>query len=692
MADLFNNLPIIGAVAITDGRKIFNGQPVRGVRVAPDGTLFTGGKRVRGIDVIAEGATIHNDGRVVGVAEITDGATIFNGADILPVSVRSGDFGGEVITPAAFANRVVSDAAWSWHLQKTAIYDATRKRIYCGAVSILPGTGAVGAQWVLEFDGLTGAYLTRHLVNSGYIADDHNAPALWIEGGRLLCGLCGHDEANEVKLARSTDTNPANLGAFTTYASRIGATTYSQFIKIGSTLYFAYRDTITDWTVLKNTAGGDPAQWTTPTALITASAQTYGAMRSTGASLAMLLWDHPTNPGSTRGYIKVAEKPDPMVGGVVSQATAVVLYTPPGASDSSRVLSVNDDATQFIYAKFVVGAEAATYHLARLTGASRTTPADWTHEDLGITTANAFYASSEYIAGGELIGSGAAATDMWVAYSTDAGHHFLERWTRASSADAWTKTRLAQSDRFMARPLSVFGAPEPMALVQDQKAYTSFTAFEMNAFTIVSNAPSDFGFFPNPGYPGELLTLDRFDAADGTLLSAHPSDDGTAWSVVSGAPAITSKRARFGGTGTAVAYLNKSVPADAVVAGQIVTVSAAGSSYIILRGDGTDQNFVQVGLNNAGAQGRGLYVHEFIGGTANLIANYGISTFAAGSLYRFVIEITGQQISVKVNGVERMTGTLASVLATGKIGIRTAGGGAALGFHIDDLGALDLAA
>lgn len=89
MAALFNNLPVIGVVQISDARLLYNNRQVRGIR--EEAGTFTDDKVIRGIDVLAEGATIHNDQPVIGVVVITDPATeMFNDQSILPVTVQTG--------------------------------------------------------------------------------------------------------------------------------------------------------------------------------------------------------------------------------------------------------------------------------------------------------------------------------------------------------------------------------------------------------------------------------------------------------------------------------------------------------------------------------------------------------------------------------------------------------------------------
>lgn len=89
MASLFNQQPVIGAVKITDGRKLYNGLPVVGVRVGSGSVVKN--QMVRGIAVLADGSRLHNGGVVIGVYVVTDpNQNIFNNAPVMPVSVVSG--------------------------------------------------------------------------------------------------------------------------------------------------------------------------------------------------------------------------------------------------------------------------------------------------------------------------------------------------------------------------------------------------------------------------------------------------------------------------------------------------------------------------------------------------------------------------------------------------------------------------
>jgi hypothetical protein len=89
MAELSNNLPVIGVVKITDARLIYNGQPVIGVRVSA--VPFFKNSLRRGIDVLADGATLHNDQPVIGVSVVSDAdQALFNNQEIMPVVVISG--------------------------------------------------------------------------------------------------------------------------------------------------------------------------------------------------------------------------------------------------------------------------------------------------------------------------------------------------------------------------------------------------------------------------------------------------------------------------------------------------------------------------------------------------------------------------------------------------------------------------
>lgn len=603
------------------------------------------------------------------------------GAGVFPV-----DTAGAPIAPeppeepgspaAAFAARVAPDAAWSWHLQKTAVFDAVRNRVYSGAASMKASTGVVGSQWILEFDGATGACITRHPVNTGYVADDHNAPALWIEGGRLVVALAGHNDAAHVKVARSSDTNPANLGAFTTLTHGTvlnEVVTYAQIVKLGADLYLMTRVGVTKWAVWKNGAGGDPAAWGAPVGIVTSAGQTYMAARSTGATLAAILWDHPTGGSANQGLIRVAEWADPMAG-AVAQESAAVLYTP-AAGESTRVLSVNDDCTQVAYAKFTSGAQPASYHLARLTGADRTNAAHWTHEALGITTQRAFWPDSEYIAGVELAGSGATATGAWVAWADpDLYHGHLEHWTRPDAGAAWVKTLIGRSQKQLVRPIVPHAAPRPMALVQSLQAYTDFTTWEIDAFLVPEVARQQF--LPSVRFPGTITREDAFaDMAPSALLSARAG-----WSIIEGADfaknASDGRIYRTTAVNTAALMGAGTVGPDLTISmiARVAANGTRGTCYCLARWqDGA--NHVQCGVNSNGA----LVVYEVIAGVATLRATGANNTFAIGNQVPMAFEIAGDQVRGYLNGSLQVTATLTTHLAAGRVGIRNTGAGYGIG-------------
>ena len=94
MAELHNNIPVLGVV-ITDGSQpMFNGQKVIGIREAT-AAVFENNHVVRGVHEVANGATIWNDQPVRGVYIVPDARAVWNDQPVLPVS-------GLVVVPDAF--------------------------------------------------------------------------------------------------------------------------------------------------------------------------------------------------------------------------------------------------------------------------------------------------------------------------------------------------------------------------------------------------------------------------------------------------------------------------------------------------------------------------------------------------------------------------------------------------------------
>lgn len=103
MAELHNNIPVLGVV-ITDGSQpMFNGQKVIGVREAT-AAVFENNHVVRGVHEVANGATIWNDQPVRGVYIVPDARAVWNDQPVLPVS-------GLVVVPDAFQRVMIIGAS-----------------------------------------------------------------------------------------------------------------------------------------------------------------------------------------------------------------------------------------------------------------------------------------------------------------------------------------------------------------------------------------------------------------------------------------------------------------------------------------------------------------------------------------------------------------------------------------------------
>lgn len=579
---------------------------------------------------------------------------------------------------AALSARVAADSAWSWHIQKTAVFDAARGRIYAGAVSFKGATGTAGSQWILEFDAADGAFLGRHLVHAGFAADDHNAPALYLLGGRLIVGCCGHGDSAGVRMYRAASSDPATLGPATVLDSDGESTTYVQFWEIGGTLYAGTRATGNHWRVWRNAAGGDPAQWGDNHLLLNSASQCYMAARATPAGVAMVLWDHPTG-GAEAGVIGLVEIADPMAAPTITTTAAPALFAPP-AGTSSRVLSVNDDCTQIAYGRFTLGEEPCSYHLARLTGSDRANPAHWTHEALGITTQRAYYPDSAYVAGVELAGAGAEASALWLGYcSPTIYENRLEYWSRPGPQAAWERVVVAEGDRQMIRPIVPWGAPAGMALVAQIMAYASFTDLEADALLIPEPVPQ--AFFPNLRWPGQPLCRDRF--ATPGALAGRAADLGGSWTVLSGAPAVTAGALHGSGSAEEVALLGPALSGDVTAACLVQVAGTTGSGYLVLRAaaDGGDMLMARY---NVQAQAWQLYAR--VAGSASLLGS-SAAAMAAGHVARLVLTLSGTDCRLLVNDSVRITAPLPAALqGAGHVGVRFLGGGAAEGVHLRQLG------
>ena len=389
---------------------------------------------------------------------------------------------------------MVEDRVWSWPVEPRAVHDAVRGRVYAGAVRM-----ADGAQTVEEWDAATGKHMASHVVGTGLDPDDHNAPSVTLDGeGRLAISYYGHNDTSNVWTRRSTDSDPANLGAESVWAWN-GNASYGHLHHgpFGITVMSRYSN---GWG-LRRAPDGDVTNLGSRQFFLDGAGQPYVSGVVVGGTIWLLSYAHATKSsgGAERGRIRVLglDPADPRPGGAAHVHEALPLLYDPAAKpalvggswasshNGSRVLSVNDDFTAFAFVTFETdGADEPDgdhhldqrYYLARLVGTDRANPADWSFEALGAATEGSFWRKSHYVAGVELIGGGADVTGLWLVRE-DREHRrsFLEHWSRGAAGAAWTVTPIADGPRVLARPSQPRGAA-PFALVQEIGGYVSFDA------------------------------------------------------------------------------------------------------------------------------------------------------------------------------------------------------------------------
>lgn len=189
---------------------------------------------------------------------------------------------------------------------------------------------------------------------------------------------------------------------------------------------------------------------------------------------------------------------------------------------------------------------------------------------------------------------------------------------------------------------------------------------------------------------------DTFTAADGTLLTAHAPDSpgGASWIEHPTATpdlTITSNRVRAGGTGINLAY-SSVVPtsADYYVEAVVRCVSNTQLTGFFLRLDTTAMNGYQVLWGSTG----NITVDRVDAGVST---NLGTAAEAgtAGEEHTLRGYAIGDQISLHKDGALILGPyTDATYASAGRVGIRSTGGTATTGYHLDSLAAatIDVAA
>lgn len=89
MAVIFNEQRVLGVRLVADGTKIYNNQRVIGV-VDAGGSMFANNIRTLGVDVLAADEAVHNEQPMLGAVLITDGRKLYNDMLVIPAHAVTG--------------------------------------------------------------------------------------------------------------------------------------------------------------------------------------------------------------------------------------------------------------------------------------------------------------------------------------------------------------------------------------------------------------------------------------------------------------------------------------------------------------------------------------------------------------------------------------------------------------------------
>lgn len=89
MAELHNQQPVRGIRLVADGTTMHNMRQVIGI-VDAGGAEFSDNQQVLGVDVLEADAAVHNEQTVLGAVLISDGRKLYNDHLVVPVHVVSG--------------------------------------------------------------------------------------------------------------------------------------------------------------------------------------------------------------------------------------------------------------------------------------------------------------------------------------------------------------------------------------------------------------------------------------------------------------------------------------------------------------------------------------------------------------------------------------------------------------------------
>lgn len=212
-----------------------------------------------------------------------------------------------------------------------------------------------------------------------------------------------------------------------------------------------------------------------------------------------------------------------------------------------------------------------------------------------------------------------------------------------------------------------------------------------NAITTTPGLVSYWRFDDSDG----TVTDDSFTDTAGTTLAAHTGATGASWTALasqtSSAVITPTGRLRKGNAAGFSQYHTSGVPASAnylveadVYVASLVTDDAVGLVGRLDVSTGTTYFLARYLVQTSAWQ-----ILRVSGGVGTQVGTQYVQTLTAGSTYRLGLQMSGSTITLTVNGVARVTGTDATITATGRAGVRSGlVGGAALtdttGLHIDN--------
>lgn len=185
--------------------------------------------------------------------------------------------------------------------------------------------------------------------------------------------------------------------------------------------------------------------------------------------------------------------------------------------------------------------------------------------------------------------------------------------------------------------------------------------------------------------------LDSFTDADGTLITSHTGEIGATWTVQNGyAPATAPTIASNGLYAPVVpaAYYASGVPSSAnyyVECELNFRSSAAGDTN-------GPAGRVTVGANTMyfcryNVAAGGWQLQKLVTGTITQLGSTVAESFPTGQTRRLGLLMMGDTITMRLDGVDILVRTDASISAAGRAGFRTAGGtqSSTTGMHINSI-------